>query len=86
MSTMKPWKWIVTAICLFLMFFNFVLPPIGGFTAAGTSVICIFAGTIGLFVTVNVMWPVMLCLLAFACSGLYSLTQVTQMAMGNNIF
>lgn len=83
---MKPWKWGVTAICLFLMFFNFLLPPFAGFTQAGTSVICIFVGTIGLFVTVNVMWPVLLCLLAFGCSGIYSLTEVTQMAMGNNIF
>ena len=68
------------------MFFNSVLPPIMGLSPVGMSVLCIFVGTILLLTAVDLMWPVLLCILAFATNDVYTLTEALQKSFGNHIF
>lgn len=39
-------------------------------TDVGTSVVCIFVGTILMLLFVDLQWPCLLCVLAFATSGI----------------
>lgn len=83
---MKPYKWLVTAISLFLMFGNKLLPPILGLNPVGMAVLCIFAGTMALLLLVDLNWPLLLCIFAFVNSGVYTMTQAVANSLGNATF
>lgn len=83
---MSPSKWAVTAISLILMFGNGLFPNIPGMTDVGTSVVCIFVGTILMLLFVDLQWPCLLCVLAFATTGIYSLSDAIATAFGHNLF
>lgn len=83
---MKYWKRFVTAAAIFLMFFNRLLPTFGGLSQVGVSTLCIFFGTMSLLLFVDLFWPVLLSILAFAVSGVYSFSQAISMTFGHPIY
>ncbi len=83
---MKHWKRFVVLVSVFLMFFNRFIPPVGGLNQIGMSTVCIFIGTMSLLLFVNLFWPVLLSILAFATSNIYSLSQVISMTFGHSVF
>lgn len=86
MSTMQPYKWFVAAAGIFLLFFNYLLPPIMGLTPVGMAVLCIFLGTILMMLLIDLVFPVLLCILAFAVNGVYTFSEALAMSLGHNIF
>ena len=83
---MKPWKKVLTIGCALLMLLGRFIPSFPGISETGMAVLSIFLGTILLFQFVDTGWSGFLCLLAVALSGLYTLPQLLQMALGNSIF
>lgn len=83
---MNSKKWVVTALGLFLLFANKLLPVIPGMNETGTSVVCIFVGTILMLILVDLRWPCFLCVLAFATNGIYTLPNALSVAFGHNLF
>lgn len=58
-----------TAIVLALMLFFRFIPPFGGLTPVGVTIIGIFLGLLYGYCTVGFIWPSLLALLAFGTSG-----------------
>lgn len=82
---MSVGQWIVTAICVFFMFFNKLLPCFPGLNEIGTSTIYIFAGAVIMMMAVGITWPPFLAVLAFATNDIYPLATGLQMSMGHNV-
>ena len=82
---MSPVQWVVTVICMFLMFGNKLLPGISGLNEIGSSTIYIFAGAVVMMMAVGITWPPFLAILAFATNGIYPLATGLQMSMGHNV-
>lgn len=80
---MKKHQWVVLAICLFLMFFNFLLPTPAGLNALGLNILCIFVCTIVLMLTIDVIWPVFVAVLALSISGVYVMKEAVALSLGN---
>lgn len=83
---MKFGKIAAIIVGFFLMFCNRVLPPIMGLSPVGMTVLCIFIGTLILLTAVDLVWPVLACVLAFTLNGVYSLNTALQMSFGHNVF
>lgn len=83
---MKPYKWIVIIVSLFLMFFNELIPPIMGLNTLGMSILCIFAGTMALLLIVDLNWPLLLSILAYGKCGVYTVNEAISMSLGNSVF
>lgn len=69
---MSRGKQITSLICLFIMFFNRFFPPMFGLNEIGTSVLCVFFPTLFLLLFVDLVWPAIAYVFAFAVSGLYT--------------
>ena len=82
---MSVGQWIVTAICVFFMFFNQFLPCFPGLNQIGTSTIYIFVGAVVMMMAIGISWPPFLAILAFATNGIYPLATALQMSMGHNV-
>ena len=85
MSKIKPYQWVITVICAFLMFFNQMLPPVFGLNNVGMGVVCIFVATLVMLLTVSTTWPVLLMIAAFPTSGIYTIAQSLQMTWGHSV-
>lgn len=85
MKKLTPFQWLVTAIGVFLLFFNSVLPPIIGLNPVGMATLCIFAGMILMMVFVSLSWPVMLAVFAYYACGIYTMPQALSMSLGHQI-
>ena len=79
---MKKHQWIITIICLFLMFFGKVLPPVMGLSEVGMQVFCIFVAIVVMWLTVSVSWPCVLCIVALMMTPLYTYSAALQASMG----
>lgn len=80
---MKKRQWIILIVCIFLMFFNFVLPSPAGLNPLGMNILCIFVCTIVLMLTIDVIWPVFLAILALSISGVYVMRESVALSLGN---
>lgn len=78
-------KQIASLICLFIMFFNRFFPPLFGLNEIGTSVLCVFFPTLFLLLFVDLVWPAIACVFAFAVSGLYTFSGAVAASFGHNI-
>lgn len=83
---MRPYKWVVTIISAFLMFFNRYIPPVMGLNETGMAVLCIFIGTMAMLLTVDLCWPFILCVLAYVDNGVYTLSEALSNSLGNSVF
>lgn len=75
---------ILTIIGLFIMFGFGFLPPIAPITELGMRVLGVFIGTIFLWSTVDLLWPSILALLAFALVGYDKLSNILAISLGND--
>lgn len=82
---MSPVQWLVTIICLILLFGNQMFPLIPGLNQIGTSTIYIFVGAVVMMMAVGITWPPFLAVLAFATNNVYPLATGLQMSMGHNV-
>ena len=78
-------KQVISLICLFFMFFNRFLPPMFGLNQLGTSVLCVFIPTIVLLLSVDLIWPALASILAFAVSGIYTFSGAVAKSFGHTI-
>jgi len=81
----KPWQWCLIAVCMFLMFFGRVLPPIWGLGADAMLAIGIFIGTLLLLIFVDTNWPPLLLMIAIVVGGLMPVQGVLTASMGNSV-
>ncbi len=75
-------KWIFTVIGVALVLLGGFIPPLFGLTALGMQVVCIFVGTILLWMFVSVTWPSLLCIIALILSPLYTYSSALNGSMG----
>jgi len=82
-NTMKQTgKWIMTALCVFLMFFSRFLPSLFGLPTLGMQVLGIFIGTILMWMFVSVTWPSLLSILALMMTDLHTYSSALSGSMG----
>lgn len=80
---MKKWQYILTILCSVVMMCSSCIPPVGGLTPMGMTIICIFIPTMLLLIMVDTIWPVFLAILAFVVNDVYTITQATNLSVGN---
>lgn len=72
-------------ICIFLMFFNKMIPAFGGLNEAGVTVLCIVLGTLLMMLFVDLILPALFLIIALPVSGLYTLGETLGMTMGHSV-
>lgn len=82
-STYNLQKWILIAISAALMFFGRYLPPVMGLSADGMQILCIFIGSLLLWLFVDTVWPSILCMIALCFCPLYKYSTVISGSWGN---
>ena len=82
----KKSQYIVMAICLFVMFGSRFFPEVPGLNHVGISTLCIFISTMMLLIFVDVTWPLLICIVAYAVSDVYTLSRAIEMSLGHNLF
>ncbi len=75
-------KIIFTIIGALLMLCGGFLPPMFGLSQLGMQVVCIFVGTILLWMFVSVTWPSLLCIVALILTPLYKYSTALNGSMG----
>lgn len=76
-------KWVLIAISFVLMFFGKYLPSVMGLTENGMQILCIFIGSLLLWLFVDTVWPSILCMIALCFSPLYTYSSVISGSWGN---
>ncbi|MDL2213993.1 anion permease [Clostridia bacterium OttesenSCG-928-O13] len=77
---------IILCIALALLFLGRFLPPIPTLSADGMQVLCIFAGTLLLWLTLSIDWPSILCIGALALVPSLSMNGLLSASFGNSTF
>lgn len=80
---MKRWHYILTGICGAVMVLGNKIPPIGGLTPMGMTILCIFIPTMILLILVDTIWPVFMAILAFVINDVYTISQAAALSVGN---
>ncbi len=83
---LKSWQYLPLIFSLVLMFGCGFFPQFGGLGRTGVGTLSIFLGTMLLLITVDTTWPVLLCICAFAVSGIYSLSDAVRGSLGHQLF
>lgn len=76
-------KWIIIAVSIFLMFFGGRLPAVMGLSPEGMQILCIFLGSMLLWLFVDTVWPSILGMIALCFSPLYTYSSVIAGSWGN---
>lgn len=82
---LSTFQWIMLFICIFLLYFNKLIPPFGGLNQAGVQVLCLVVGTLLMMLTIDIILPAMFLILALPLSGLYTLGETLAMTMGHSV-
>lgn len=82
---LSTFQWVMLIICIFLLFFNRLIPPFGGLNEAGVQVLCMVIGTLLMMLFIDLIMPALFLILALPLSGLYSLGETLGMTMGHSV-
>ena len=83
---LKSWQYLPLIFSLVLMLGCGFIGPLGGLNRTGTCTLGIFAGTMLLLILIDTTWPVLLCICAFAVSGVYSFSEAVRGSLGHHLF
>ena len=83
---LKTWQYLILGLALVLLFGCGFFPLFGGLNRTGVGTLSIFIGTMLLLITIDTTWPVLLCIAAFAVSGIYTLPEAVRGSLGHQLF
>lgn len=82
----KIFRWIIIPICLLLCFFGRFIPGNNALSSDAIGVICIFIGTLILWLTIGIDWPSVLCIFSLGFINSYGFSKVFTSGFGNSTF
>ncbi len=83
MKALNPTQKVLFVISIVLMYFNRLFPAIEGLSELGNSTLWVFIGSLIMLVGVSRSWGIVLCMIAFPVSNVYTVGQMLQGTMGN---
>lgn len=82
----KIYRLIAIPICVALCFFGRFIPPFGGLSSDAIGVLCIFLGSLTLWLTIGIDWPSLLCIFSLGFLENFGFKTAFTSSFGNETF